>query len=343
MKIRNKQTQCLNCGHLLSDDENYCPECGQQNTAYGESVKQLMLDFFHNHLNFDTRIGHSIKPFLLRPGKLTVEYMAGRRKHYVHPIRFYIWMTLIMITVLEMVLMPKLEKEYLADNLIPENEQSIEDNSRSNKPDGLIHWDIGNDALSDSLIQISPADSARIVDSLITSKTEPFGKALKNPKTKPEDLLKHLGINESNPFLIHLAEQAQRLAQNDMRFFYHKVVGSIPLMMFFMIPFVALVMRVFYLFTKFRLFRHFIFTFHIQSFNYLLLSIFFIGAATGYGIQTGIICGVASVAYSLAALRKVYKQHFLLTVMKMFLIGYFYVIILLIMLTFNLLTSFYFF
>jgi hypothetical protein len=46
-------------------------------------------------VNLDSRIFRSIPPFLFKPGFLTREYLAGKRKKYMSPFRLYILMSLL--------------------------------------------------------------------------------------------------------------------------------------------------------------------------------------------------------------------------------------------------------
>ena len=54
-------------------------------------MNHAISDYFH----FDDQFFRTLKPLLFSPGKLTVEYMAGRRASYLHPVKMYIFISLI--------------------------------------------------------------------------------------------------------------------------------------------------------------------------------------------------------------------------------------------------------
>ena len=91
---RRKHSECLNCRAKLDSVYNYCPLCGQENTDNKVNFKTLVVDFFNNYLSLDSRFGKSFKPFLLKPGLLTNEFIVGHRVSFMHPIRLYLVMSL---------------------------------------------------------------------------------------------------------------------------------------------------------------------------------------------------------------------------------------------------------
>ena len=79
------QEICKNCGTTFQG--NYCPECGQSLRDFQKPFGVVAVDFLGNVAAFDTRLWHTIKPLLFKPGKLTREFFAGRRVRYVPPFR----------------------------------------------------------------------------------------------------------------------------------------------------------------------------------------------------------------------------------------------------------------
>jgi len=90
MRISRKTNSCLNCGRTLGEIYNYCPNCGQGNHDDNVSFKTLVGDFFNTYLAIDSKFGKTIKPFFIKPGYLTNQYVIGKRVSYAHPIRLYL-------------------------------------------------------------------------------------------------------------------------------------------------------------------------------------------------------------------------------------------------------------
>ncbi len=90
MRISRKTNSCLNCGFTLDKIYNYCPNCGQGNHDDNVSFGTLVGDFFSTYFAIDSKFGKTVKPFFLKPGYLTNQYIAGKRATYAHPIRLYL-------------------------------------------------------------------------------------------------------------------------------------------------------------------------------------------------------------------------------------------------------------
>ena len=80
---------CANCGSALRGP--YCYQCGQHVADYHRSVWRLIQDVLANYLNWDNRVFATLGPLLTRPGFLTLEFMAGRRVRFVHPLRLFLF------------------------------------------------------------------------------------------------------------------------------------------------------------------------------------------------------------------------------------------------------------
>jgi len=83
---------CLDCGASLGG--KFCSACGQKDEFLKRSLKDLALEFFQHPL-IDTKLWRSLLPLLLRPGALTLEYLAGRRTRYVRPLKLYLTVSVV--------------------------------------------------------------------------------------------------------------------------------------------------------------------------------------------------------------------------------------------------------
>jgi len=91
-KASGAEQICNNCGH--KDTGNYCSSCGQSFTEVSKPLRELLLDFL-GAFNLDSSLFRTIGPFLFKPGFLTGEYLAGRRRRYMSPIRLYLVLSLV--------------------------------------------------------------------------------------------------------------------------------------------------------------------------------------------------------------------------------------------------------
>src|SRR5476651_1803657 len=87
------ENDCLNCGATLQG--KFCHVCGQENLEIKESFGHMMNHAISDYFHFDYQFFHTLKPLFFKPGLLTNEYMAGRRVQYLHPVKMYIFISLV--------------------------------------------------------------------------------------------------------------------------------------------------------------------------------------------------------------------------------------------------------
>lgn len=78
---------CANCGAEVSG--NFCGNCGQKAHLH-RSVLHATEEFLHGIVHFDGRFWHTLPLLLFRPGKLTRDYVYGRRQRYIAPIALFL-------------------------------------------------------------------------------------------------------------------------------------------------------------------------------------------------------------------------------------------------------------
>ncbi len=83
----------------MSIEAEYCESCGQKKIKSGLNVFDLFKDFITNIFNLDGRLFQSIK-HLWQPAFLAKEYIGGKRKGYVNPIRFFLVMLVLIFFLL---------------------------------------------------------------------------------------------------------------------------------------------------------------------------------------------------------------------------------------------------
>jgi hypothetical protein len=84
---------CLNCGAGLVGQ--YCGQCGQRARSRLISMWELTRDAFGDLFELDSRLWRTLIPLLARPGRLTRDYLEGRRARYMPPFRMYLVLSLV--------------------------------------------------------------------------------------------------------------------------------------------------------------------------------------------------------------------------------------------------------
>ncbi len=93
----NESPVCLNCGTRLRGQ--YCGICGQRSRSRLISIWQLLREAFGDLFELDSRLWRTVVPLLIRPGKLTRDYLEGRRARYMPPFRSYLVLSVIFFLV----------------------------------------------------------------------------------------------------------------------------------------------------------------------------------------------------------------------------------------------------
>ena len=95
---------CLNCAEALPRPRpGFCPACGQETTVRPPRIGEFIQQFGGAYLATEGALWRTLKLLLFKPGELTRQYLAGRRKHYVLPLRLYLTISLVVLLMVRMV------------------------------------------------------------------------------------------------------------------------------------------------------------------------------------------------------------------------------------------------
>ncbi len=87
---------CRNCGTPASG--KFCPECGQSTALHPPTARQFFQELLENQIALEGAIWKTLAKLVV-PGRLTLEYFAGRKRRYVPPLRLYLTASLIFFLV----------------------------------------------------------------------------------------------------------------------------------------------------------------------------------------------------------------------------------------------------
>lgn len=97
---------CKNCNYNFQG--NYCPQCGQSSSIHHIDLHYFLHDIPHSIFHIDKGFFYTLAQLSTRPGKMLMEYIAGKRVRHFSPIAFVV----IMSTVTA--LLTALLKKYIA-------------------------------------------------------------------------------------------------------------------------------------------------------------------------------------------------------------------------------------
>ncbi len=121
MTDTNQPTICPNCGADPGTGK-FCHECGQKNKPTQLNLKTIFGEFFSILFNIDNQFFRTVKAAVI-PGKLATEFGKGKRKTYLHPLRFFFYSWILFALLLQWNVDLKDDTQNSSDQLLQENIQ----------------------------------------------------------------------------------------------------------------------------------------------------------------------------------------------------------------------------
>lgn len=97
---KHARGNCANCQTVLTGA--FCHACGQRDHVH-RSLLHLGEEFLHGLLHFDAKAWRTLPLLVARPGKLTREYIVGKRTRFVSPLALFLFMVFFMFFVVSSV------------------------------------------------------------------------------------------------------------------------------------------------------------------------------------------------------------------------------------------------
>ena len=286
-RFLNRTESCLNCEHHLDISDRFCSYCGQKNSSKPLNLKELLVEFFAGLISYDSRFRKSISALVFRPGKLSKEYIQGKRIKYVNPFRFFISTAIIFFIAISWI---------NRDNL-----KEFKDTSREEQIDNNENFNYEFD-----FEENSPA-----------FKIANFIRA--NPRTNYIDTVDSLGIEETiiNQLKFNFLFGYARLKESPIGFL-NFLLPKLPFFLFFFIPIFTIFNSLLYIRRKIPYTHHLIFNYNQQTVFLILLFL----AITLSSASLWFL--VLYVFYLYKSMRKFYNQSIIKTMSKQFIIINFY-------------------
>ena len=296
---KRRSTSCNNCGSHLEQRYNFCPTCGQSNTDNNITFATLVKEFVNNYLGVDSKLAHSLVPFLIKPGALSNRFTDGKIKHFIHPIRLYFVMSLFYFFTISYLLsdigLSTFDDEI---NYTSASLEALKENDRLKMLPDSVKLSLVEDSLVNRFNNISSfdqlLDSLNRIDSDYIEDITVSLSSVEVPKSEEKPFLERMhmlardtrvsdsvfwdSLNSGSPiggdFLnseqkAHFYGQTRKIFKNDEGF-KGFVLGNLPLMMFILIPLFAAVLKLIYVRRKHLYIKHVVHALHIHSFAYLV-------------------------------------------------------------------------
>jgi Protein of unknown function (DUF3667) len=182
MKHRRKIGICPNCDTILKPEDNFCGICGQENHDLKVSVGHLLYETVESITHFDTKLYTTVKAIFSNPGKLTLDFLTGKRARHVHPIRFYVFISFVFFLLVNLNADRTIEDPKLKNGFIKLNNKRVIDfldkteiskNGFENIQDVLLVNETDSLLANKPLEKLNDATNAEL-DSLLSSDSLAF-------------------------------------------------------------------------------------------------------------------------------------------------------------------------
>ena len=282
-------TFCPNCYH--PDPGEFCPRCGQEQKDQRTTLRALNTEFIDEQFGVNRRLPRTLHRLLLHPGSLTNEYFDGRIRQYIPPLRLYLLTSLVFFAL------------FLISQSSPATFYREAETAREQIAEDQAHR------------ARAPEQRGAFV-------------GIRIPVENSDNWVRDAEVNLIYPPLTRAAQRnLERLSvlgqEEATRRIMHTALAQMPKVFFVLLPIYAFLLYLFFHRQRKYYVEHFVFALHLHSFAFLallpapLLDLPVLPAAAA---QAGdIISGPLALlvfAYVLIALKRVYRQGWIVTSIK---------------------------
>jgi Protein of unknown function (DUF3667) len=363
---RKQLTHCENCGAELTG--KYCGQCGQPAIDYRRSFRHVIVDVLDSFLNWDSKFIATIGWLIVRPWRLTNEFLAGHRVRYLHPLRLYLLASILFFFAVNY----GAKKIHIqpGKNLTPDLRSEIEADLQKS-----IHIQPGKDFSPDVRAEVAaalrkenltPEQRARAEKALNLAHQAPDTAAAAKenitPKdsadagSKPEETPNNESTKDSssegpgfefgndpdnvpsNAVAAWLQDRAkEKFGEHgtNARLVFITLINNLPYMMLCCIPLFAFVLKILYVRKRIFYIDHLVYALHIHTFAYVGIMLIVAATMGLFRIVPSTLAGwIVGLLWFLFAIqvflsiRRVYRQGWFFSLFKFFVGGFVYLIVL---------------
>jgi hypothetical protein len=337
-------THCENCGAELQG--HWCAQCGQAAIEYRRSFRYVVADLLNEFLNWDSKFFTSIALLILKPWRLTNEFLAGKRVRYVNPLRLYLLASILFFFAVNYgakginfdasKLGPKdradLEAELKKEDLPPAAREKLEALLRDSPPSPAPSP--ATNAPSPTPAPTASSDVASQPTGSANEQKKEYGKIGERPFVAFDD------AKSTTPFERWIEGRAkEKMGEHGtkMGLFISTLFSNLPYMMLCCVPLFALVLKVLYIRRPLFYIDHLIYALHIHSFFYAGIMLIVLATIGLNRFASGAVAGwliallwIAFVTQIFLSIRYVYRQGWFFSIFKFLFGGFVYVLVLVI-------------
>ncbi|NKB38758.1 MAG: DUF3667 domain-containing protein [Gammaproteobacteria bacterium] len=229
--MTKKAYNCDNCGTNLQGE--FCHACGQSVQVSSRYFGTILMELLDNLFSYDSRVYRTLIPLMFKPGYVCKEYLAGKRLSFLPPFRLYLFASVIFFLLAPFVfdISMSLNLDNVAGNTTAQTEE----------PAGFIR--LNKDESSYDVVGIASGE--------------------------PDE------VDTDFPYFIEerrlMREKIYGFGDKDDEALLDTALSTLPTLMFFLLPLLAVTLKLLYLFSKRYYMEHLIVVLYSQSFVFFML------------------------------------------------------------------------
>lgn len=278
---------CPNCGTAFPEPRpHFCGECGQEARLRPPTLGEFGQQLGGAYISMEGALWRTLWRLFLLPGQLTLEYFAGRRRRYVLPLRLYLTISVIALLMLRVVTGQQFEANSLdraapADGAASRPLLQIEDQIEG-RTEGKTNGNVQIGGLAG--MRFGFKDGVFYCEKL--------------PASTCKRLERRIAVDKAS-------------LQHEMLNVGQRSLNNLGATMFVLLPAFALWLKLIFIDKRLRYTEHLVFALHLHAFWFAMLLLMLVPweplASTA---------ALASVAYPLVALQRVYRTRWWSTLLR---------------------------
>ena len=300
---RIKRPECPNCGRALEADANFCAQCGQENHTHKLPVRHFVVEWLSGMFNFDTKLLRTLRDLFWPPGRVIKEFNANKRVRYVHPLRLYLFTSVLFFLLLAWATARLQADEGPAVIVNPSEGEPRETNG----------------------LTLQLGDDRQITDSTLVALS-----AL--PRVTNEVLDSTMVAGNITPSIINrtMIRLALNLSGSSLRkeVFVQELLSTFSKVMFVLLPLFALLLKFLYWRSRMYYTEHLVFALYFHTVLYLLFGISLLLGIIGAGSWSDSILIPLTLGYLFWAAHTVHQRSWMNTAWKVAVLIVIYVVLL---------------
>lgn len=266
------KTSCLHCNYPLEASYKFCPNCSQKTDFKRLTLGRFIDDFFNSVISYDSKGVNTLKSLLKKPGHAALTFVKGDTIKYVNPFRLYLYVSFLYFFISSLA---ENVKEIFFDEgkiITLEEVKKIEEikNSKSSISGNIFGYEYGKDIDSLKLLNFKDLDAIKGYKNVL-SKFDNFNRYRRiYPEKSKEECFAELGFKD-NFWNNYLYKKSDFSIFNDQKNLKTHIISKLPVLLFFNIPIVSLLLLLVQFRQPFNFTESMIFMFHYMTIVFFIL------------------------------------------------------------------------